>query len=49
MAPGKLSGALTMRAEVRNMITRQSILTIEKLVFVNLNAKAYPNLTDTTK
>ena len=28
--------SLTMRAEVRNMITRQSILTIEEIVFVNL-------------
>jgi acyl-CoA thioesterase YciA len=29
--------SLTMRAEVRNMITRQSILTIEEIVFVNLS------------
>lgn len=34
--------SLTMRAEVRNMITRQSILTIEKIVFVNLNANGDP-------
>ena len=27
--------SLTMRTEVRNMFTRQSILTIEKIVFVN--------------
>ena len=29
--------SLTMRAEVRNMITRRSILTIEEIVFVNLS------------
>jgi acyl-CoA thioesterase YciA len=34
--------SLTMRAEVRNMITRQSILTIEETVFVNLNSKGRP-------
>ena len=34
--------SLTMRAEVRNMITRQSILTIEEIVFVNLNAAGKP-------
>ena len=34
--------SLTMRAEVRNMITRQSILTIEKIVFVNLGADGLP-------
>ncbi|MEZ0163368.1 acyl-CoA thioesterase [Kineococcus sp. LSe6-4] len=34
--------SLTMRAEVRNMITRQSILTIEKIVFVNLDADGQP-------
>ncbi len=40
-----------MRAEVRNMITRQSILTIEEIVFVNLtpNGKPEPHgYTDTT-
>jgi hypothetical protein len=31
-----------MRAEVRNMITRQSILTIEEIVFVNLNQDGKP-------
>jgi acyl-CoA thioesterase YciA len=37
--------SLTMRAEVRNMITRKSILTIEKIVFVNLDeeGKAAPH------
>jgi acyl-CoA hydrolase len=34
--------SLTMRCEVRNMITRQSILTIEKLVFVNLDGSGQP-------
>ncbi|WP_432562506.1 acyl-CoA thioesterase [Kineococcus sp. SYSU DK003] len=34
--------SLTMRAEVRNMITRQSILTIEKIVFVNLGPDGQP-------
>lgn len=37
---GKTS--LTMRAEVRNMITRSSILTIERIVFVNLDANGRP-------
>ena len=37
--------SLTMRAEVRNMITRRSILTIEEIVFVNLipNGKPEPH------
>ena len=34
--------SLTMRAEVRNMITRQSILTIEEIVFVNLDPHGKP-------
>lgn len=34
--------SLTMRAEVRNMFTRESILTIEKIVFVNLGADGKP-------
>ncbi|NKX55667.1 acyl-CoA thioesterase [Arthrobacter mobilis] len=34
--------SLTMRAEVRNMITRKSILTIEKIVFVNLDEDGNP-------
>lgn len=34
--------SLTMRAEVRNMITRQSILTIEKIVFVNMGEDGTP-------
>lgn len=34
--------SLTMRCEVRNMLTREPILTIEKLVFVNLDANGQP-------
>lgn len=34
--------SITMRCEVRNMLTRKSILTIEKLVFVNLDATGQP-------
>ncbi|WP_309069593.1 hotdog domain-containing protein [Microbacterium sp.] len=35
--------SLTMRAVVRNMITRRTILTIEKLVFVNLDEDGRPS------
>ncbi|KND62368.1 cytosolic long-chain acyl-CoA thioester hydrolase family protein [Candidatus Burkholderia verschuerenii] len=31
--------SITLRAEVRNKITRKSILTVEKMVFVNLDEK----------
>ncbi|NQX25865.1 acyl-CoA thioesterase [Microbacteriaceae bacterium VKM Ac-2854] len=34
--------SLTMRAEVRNMITRKSILTIDTIVFVNIGADGRP-------
>lgn len=34
--------SMTMRAEVRNLFTRQSILTIDKIVFVNLGADGRP-------
>lgn len=34
--------SLTMRAEVRNMFTRSSILTIERIVFVNLDDDGKP-------
>ncbi len=34
--------SITMRAEVRNMISRKSILTIEKLVFVSLGEDGAP-------
>jgi hypothetical protein len=31
-----------MRAEVRNMITRNSILTVDRIVFVNLGEDGRP-------
>ena len=34
--------SITMRCEVRNMITREPILKIEKLVFVNLDESGVP-------
>ena len=34
--------SLTMRCEVRNMLTREPILNIEKLVFVNLDESGIP-------
>jgi acyl-CoA hydrolase len=34
--------SITLRAEVRNKITRKSILTVEKMVFVNLNEQGQP-------
>lgn len=34
--------SITLRCEVRNKITRKSILTIEKIVFVNLNEDGNP-------
>lgn len=34
--------SLTMRAVVRNMITRRTILTIEKIVFVNVDDEGKP-------
>jgi acyl-CoA hydrolase len=34
--------SITMTCEVRNKITRKSILTIEKIVFVNLNSYGEP-------
>ncbi len=37
--------SITMRAEVRNMITRKSILTVDHIVFVGLdeNGKPFPH------
>lgn len=35
--------SLTMRAEARNLFTQQSILTIEELVFVNVDATGRPS------
>lgn len=34
--------SITMRCEVRNKITRKTILSIDKLVFVNLNKEGMP-------
>jgi len=34
--------SLTLRCEVRNKLTRQSILTIDRIVFVNLNIDGNP-------
>ncbi|MFZ4863853.1 acyl-CoA thioesterase [Sphingobacterium sp. Mn56C] len=34
--------SITMRCEVRNKITRKTILSIDKLVFVNLDAEGNP-------
>jgi len=34
--------SLTMRCEVRNKITREQILTIEKIIFVNVNEEGKP-------
>ena len=34
--------SLTLRCEVRNMLTREPILNIDKLVFVNLDANGTP-------
>ena len=34
--------SITLRAEVRNKITRKSILTVEKMVFVNLDENGNP-------
>ena len=34
--------SLTMRAEVRNMITRSLILTIDRIVFVNVDESGSP-------
>jgi acyl-CoA hydrolase len=36
------STSLTIRCEVRNKITRKSILTIDKIVFVNLDEEGNP-------
>lgn len=34
--------SITMRAEVRNMITRKSILTVDRIVFVSLGGDGKP-------
>jgi acyl-CoA hydrolase len=34
--------SITMRAEVRNMVTRKSILTVDRIVFVGLDNQGRP-------
>jgi acyl-CoA hydrolase len=41
--------SVTMRCEVRNKITREPILTIERIVFVNVNAEGKPTPHGKTK
>ena len=41
--------SITLRCEVRNKITRKSILTVEKMVFVNLNENGEPTPHGRTK
>lgn len=41
--------SITLRCEVRNKITRKSILTIEKIVFVNLDEHSNPTPHGKTK
>jgi acyl-CoA thioesterase YciA len=36
------TSSLTMRCEVRNMVTRTNILTVDKIVFVNLGEDGKP-------
>jgi acyl-CoA thioesterase YciA len=43
LATGFGRTSLTMKAEVRNMITRRRILAIERIVFVNLNDAGDPS------
>ena len=35
--------SITMRAEVRNMVTRKSILTVDRIVFVGLDDQGRPS------
>jgi acyl-CoA hydrolase len=35
--------SITMRAEVRNMVTRKNILTVDHIVFVGLDGNGKPN------
>mgnify|MGYP002784741344 CR=1 FL=1 len=41
--------SLTMRCEVRNKLTHEPILTIERIVFVNVNAEGKPTPHGKTK
>ena len=43
------NASLTLRCEVRNMMTRETIITIEKIVMVNLNADGIPTPHGKTK
>ncbi|WP_298302884.1 hotdog domain-containing protein [Hydrotalea sp.] len=42
LATGFGKSSITMRCEVRNKLTREQILTIDKLVFVNLGEDGKP-------
>ena len=44
---GKTS--MTLRCEVRNMMTREAIITIERIVIVNLDAYGNPKIHNKTK
>ena len=43
------NASLTLRCEVRNMMTRETIITIEKIVMVNLNSDGIPTPHGKTK
>ncbi len=43
------STSITLRSEVRNMMTREVIITIEKIVMVNLDSDGNPKIHDKTK
>ena len=43
------TASLTLKCEVRNMMTRETIITIEKIVMVNLNSEGIPTPHGKTK
>ena len=43
------STSITLRCEVRNMMTRAAIITIEKIVMVNLDSDGNPKIHNKTK
>jgi acyl-CoA hydrolase len=43
------TASITLRAEVRNMMTKKTIITIEKIIMVNLNKKGKPSPHGKTK
>ena len=43
------NASLTLKCEVRNMMTRETIITIEKIVMVNLNSEGIPTPHGKTK